>query len=231
MKRQIAYEQAVYGSFPFWDRGYAVLARSAGCRREWLEALRTAAQRFGERPTGVVEQTCFFAMPLARGPWMIVGVFPQGSDDKGRPGALAFHAIFVSRWAYWWAGADPFVVLPALRGSWSEAEKDSLLRSGRLIVCPTPSAPASVPEHFIKKIVEEIKQGQKIVIDSADPIEDLAHVIWQRLPGRIRRRASVASWAFCNANQFDLVAIPTVTRPSLALRETGPRFPRSWYAK
>ncbi len=213
MNRQIAYEQAVYGTFPFWDRGYAVLARSAGCRAEWLDALRMACQRFGERPSGVVERTCFFAMPLSGGPWMIVGVFPQGSDDKGRPGALAFHAIFVSRWAYWWAGADPFVALRALRGSWSETDKDLLLPSGRLVVSPSRSAPASEPEHLIQEIVGEIKRGQKIVIDSAEPIEDLARAIWQRLPGRIRRRASVASWAFCNANQFDLVAMPVVTRP------------------
>jgi hypothetical protein len=210
MKRQIAYEQAVYGSFPFWDRGYGILAWSAGCRAEWLDALRMAAQRFGERPAGVVEQTCFFALRLARGPWMIVGVFPQGSDDKGRPGALAFHAIFVSRLGYWWAGANPFVALPVLRGSWSESQKDLLLRSGRLAVAAPLSAPASVPEHQIQEIVKAIKRGQKVVIDSAEPIEELARAIWRRLPGRVRRRASVASWAFCNANQFDLVAIPPV---------------------
>lgn len=213
MKRQIAYEQAVYGSFSFWDRGYAILARSEGCRVEWLEALRTAAQRFGERPIGVVERSCFFAMRLACGPWMIVGVFPQGRDDKDRPGALAFHAIFVSRWAYWWAGADPFVALPVLRGSWSETDKGLLLRPGKLAVSPAQSAPTSATESLAQEIVEQMKCGQKVVIDSAEPIEDLARAIWRRLPGRVRRRASVASWAFCNANQFDLVAIPAGTKP------------------
>ena len=38
-------EQAVYGSFPFWRRGYGVLARSAGCRAEWLAELRIVCQR------------------------------------------------------------------------------------------------------------------------------------------------------------------------------------------
>ena len=46
----IRYEQAVYGSFPFWDKGYAILARSPGCRDEWLADLKAACQRYGERP-------------------------------------------------------------------------------------------------------------------------------------------------------------------------------------
>src|SRR6516225_5989140 len=108
MTKSVRYEQAVYGSFPFWNRGYAVLARSALCRPEWVNALRLAAQRFGEAPAGIIEQDCFFASRLPRGPWMIVGVFPQGCDDRGRPGALAFHAIFVSHWSYRWVGANPF---------------------------------------------------------------------------------------------------------------------------
>ena len=33
---RVRFEQAVYGSFPFWDRGYALLAHSPGCRPEWL---------------------------------------------------------------------------------------------------------------------------------------------------------------------------------------------------
>jgi hypothetical protein len=144
---------------------------------------------------------------------MIVGVFPQGCDDKGRPGALAFHAIFMSRLAYWWAGADPFVALPALRGSWNETGKDLLLSAGRLVVSPARSDPASVPEHIIQETVDAIKRGHKVVMESAEPIDELARAIWTRLPGRIRRRASVASWAFCNANQFDLVAVPVVARP------------------
>ena len=85
-----------------------MLARSAGCRPEWVDALRLAAQRFGEAPTGIAERDCLFALRLARGPWMIVGVFPQGCDDRGRPGALAFHAVFVGHWSYRWVGANPF---------------------------------------------------------------------------------------------------------------------------
>ena len=48
-------EQAVYGSFPFRDQGYAMLAESPGCRAEWLAELRAACQRYGERPVGAAE--------------------------------------------------------------------------------------------------------------------------------------------------------------------------------
>ena len=73
----IRYEQAVYGSFPFWDRGYAVLAKSAGCRSEWLDALRLAGQRYGEPPTGVAEHPGLFVLALRHGIWMVVGAFPD----------------------------------------------------------------------------------------------------------------------------------------------------------
>ena len=49
----ILLEQVVYGSFPFWDRGYDVLARSPGCRADWLADVLGACQRFGEAPSGV----------------------------------------------------------------------------------------------------------------------------------------------------------------------------------
>ena len=55
---QVRFEQAVYGSFPFWNRGYGVLARSAGlpagvARRasDRLPAVRRAARRGQPRPT------------------------------------------------------------------------------------------------------------------------------------------------------------------------------------
>ena len=209
---KIRYEQAVYGSFPFWHRGYAVLARSAGCRAEWLEALQRAGQRFGERPTAVAEKACLFALPLRRGPWMVVGVFPQGCDDQGRPGALAFHGLFVNRWNYWRAGLNPFVFAPALRNAWNEADQDVPLPGGKLVLPGrhplTVNAEAKVADDRVKSIVAVMRRGRRVVVPSAEPIEDLARTVWSKLPGSVRRRASVATWAFRNENLFDLVAIP-----------------------
>src|SRR5581483_8186924 len=103
----IVVEQAVYGSFPFWDRGYDVLARSPGCRAEWVEAFRLACQRYGERPREAAGASGFFAIRLPGGPWAIVGVGETGGDDRGRPGALAFHALFVRPRDYRRLGGSP----------------------------------------------------------------------------------------------------------------------------
>jgi hypothetical protein len=208
MTRTIRYEQAVYGSFPFWHRGYAVLARSAGCRAEWLDALKMAGQRFGERPTGVAEKACLFALPLRPGPWMIVGVFPQGNDDQGRPGALAFHGLVVSPWAYRRSGASPFVFAPAFRRDWNTTDQDRLLPAGHLVLPGQEPATVEEDDRGVETIVAAMRRGQRVVLASAEPIDDLARAVWRKLPGRTRRRASVATWAFSTANRFDLVAVP-----------------------
>lgn len=208
---RITYEQAVYGSFPFWHQGYALLAKSLGCQREWLDALRLAGQRFGERPTGVEDHASVFAVPLPRGPWMIVGVFPNGCDDQGRPGARVFHGLFVSRWMYLLAGRNPFVMARALRGNWSESEWNGTLSPG-VVTLPLwrrrQAVTGATPDPRIERVVRAIRQKRRVVIVSERPIDELAQAVWQALPGWSRRRASVASWAFGNDNRFDLVAVP-----------------------
>ena len=210
---QVRYEQAVYGSFPFWRRGYGVLARSTGCRSEWLAALQAASQRYGEPPMGTGEAGGFFTMRLVRGPWMIVGVSSQGHDDQDRPGALAFHALFVGRWSYAWAGADPFAFTGALRSDWSRADLDAILPRGSCTI-PRPGfgrstepTLARTDERFAS-IVAALVQGRQVIVQSAGPIDGLARDVWRALPMRVRLRASVATWAYDNANRFDLVALP-----------------------
>lgn len=211
MFRTITFEQAVYGSFPFWHRGYAVLARSAGCRDEWLAALKLAAQRYGEPPTGVDPRACLFALPLPRGPWMIVGVCPQGCDDQGRPGALAFHGLFVGRWSYLRAGASPFAFGLAFRREWHEEDQRRDLPVGSIVAdsgwIATGEEPI-FPAEQVRAIGEALGRKRKVVIVSPGPIDATARRVWGELPGRVRRRASLATWAFRNDNPFDLVAVP-----------------------
>jgi hypothetical protein len=207
------FEQAVYGSFPFWNRGYGVLARSAGCRPEWLATLKAACQRYGERPAGIADVEALFAMRADRGPWMIVGVSPQGCDDAGRPGALAFHALFVGPWTYWRAGADPFVFAGLLRSDWSLADLDSTMPPGRALVRRAggdgPDEPATpIDDDRLAAVVAAIADGRRVAVQSAGPIDAMARAVWRALPFGVRRRASVATWAFDNANRFDLVALP-----------------------
>ncbi len=198
-------EQAVYGSFPFWNRGYAVLARSSGCRPEWLAALKLAAQRYGERPPGVAEANAMFALRIERGPWMIVGVAPQGNDDAGRPGALAFHGLFVGPWSYLRAGADPFAFTGLHRREWDLDDLDATLPSPRLEIQAASGDPA---EDSSEAIARAIAAGRRVVVTSAGPIDSIARAVWKRLALRVRLRATVATWAFDNANGFDLVAMP-----------------------
>jgi hypothetical protein len=212
MRKSIPYEQAVYGTFPFWHRGYAVLAASAGCRPEWLDGLRQAAQRFGERPAGTAERESLFALRLHRGPWMIVGVYPLGSDDRGRPGALAFHALFVGPWSYRRAGASPFVFLPALRRRWALGDEGSVLPKGQLIL-PDGEAgheASQADRRRVGTIVAALERGRRVMLVSPGPADRLSRLVWDALPAWLRRRASVATWAFENANRFDLVTVPRV---------------------
>jgi len=211
----------VYGSFPFWHRGYAVLARSAGCRPEWLAELQIVCQRYGEPPAGTAPADGFFALPLKSGPWMIVRVHPLGCDDRDRPGALAFHALFIGGWAYRWAGADPFAFAGATRRDWCPADQDRCLPAGCWTIRRTnrkssPSNPAVATDlQRLALIVTALTQGRRVVVQSSEPIDALARSVWHALPRHVRRRASTATWAFDNANEFDLVALPKRARVPL----------------
>jgi hypothetical protein len=215
--KRVRCEQAVYGSFPFWHRGYDVLARSHGCKPEWLAALKSAAQRYGEPPAGAIAAGGLFAMRLEGGTWMVVGVDSPGCDDQGRPGALAFHALYLSRWTYWRAGADPFAFAEALRRDWSRADMNatlpaccSILRRLGFRLGPRQGPDAGGGDERLAAIVTALSQGRKVAIQSAEPAGALARQVWRALPLRVRLRASVATWAFDGANRFDFVAMPRV---------------------
>ena len=202
---RVRFEQAVYGSFAFWDRGYALLAQSPGCRPEWLAEFLAACQRHGEPRGGSPEARSLFSLRLKSGPWIVVGVSPQGHDDRGRPGALAFHALFLSPRDYRKAGHVPFGLSGALRGDWT-AETRTLPSGAWPVEVPgtpeTPHDPRALP------IAAIAGRGGRVALEEAGPIDALAREVWLALPDRARRRASVATWAFGNGNRFDLVALP-----------------------
>ena len=203
----VRYEQAVYGSFPFWDRGYDVLACSPGCRPEWLAELKGACQRLGEKPAGAGKAGGLFALRLPGGPWAVVGVEELEADDRGRHGALAFHALFVRPRDYARdAGGSPFGLAGALRTGWSADVR--ALPAGVIEV--GEGASVGVSEGRAARIAAAIARGRRVYLESAGPIDGLAREVWGALPARVRRRASVATWAFGAGNRFDLVALPRV---------------------
>ncbi len=219
MFRTIRYEQAVYGSFPFWSRGYAMLAASAGCPPEWRDAMRGACQRFGERPAGVDRFQGRFTLPLGRSAWMIVQVDSTGRDDHGRPGALVFHALFVSSWSHRRAGGAPWAFAPAFRTDWTAADQDAVLPPGSFKLARLETATAEPFDPRVEPIVEALSRRRRVVVQSLSPADELFQAVWRRLPGSTRRRTSVATWAFGNANPFDLLAAPRLAGLRLDGRE------------
>lgn len=149
---------------------------------------------------------CLFALRLKSGPWMIVGVHPQGHDDEDRPGALAFHALFVSRFAYWRGGGDPFAFRRLLRGDWAPADEGRDLPTVFMPITGERTADSEEPQSA--RIVAALRAGGRVVVQSGEPADALARSVWQRLPRGLRRRTSVATWAFDDANRFDFVALP-----------------------
>ena len=224
----IRYEQAVYGSFPFWDKGYAILARSPGCRDEWLADLKAACQRFGERPPHAAEAGGLIAIRLPSGPGAIVRPSPQGSDDRGRPDALAFHALFLSGSDYRKAGAFPFELARLLRTDWMAA--DTSLASGTVAVGPIPApVPPPVGDERASRIARALARGRRVAIEADGPIDALARTVWLALPIRRRARLGLATWTFANGNRHDLAALPRLAGVALDSSYVDPatlRHPR-----
>jgi hypothetical protein len=205
----VHFEQAVYGSFPFWNKGYAVLAQSSGCRTEWLHELRTACQRYGEPPRGIADTASLFALHLPSGPWAIVGVSAPGHDDQGRPGALAFHALFLSRKEFRKARFNPFALAAALRREWGPETR--ALDPSSCIIKPEEGELPESEDPWVRRTIATLMEGGRLAIESEEPIDAIAREAWSRLPDRVRRRASLATFAFSAANRFDLVGSPHLT--------------------
>ncbi len=228
-------EQAVYGSFPFWNRGYGILARSAGCPSASIAAFKSACQRFGERPAGTQEADALFAQPLDRGSSMIVGVYPRGADDCARPGAIVFHALFAPRWFYRLAAANPFRFSPLLRGDWDASDVDRILPPLDRLTSRQPHSVAEQDPEIVLPAIRILESGRRVLLVSEQPAPALTAEIWGRIPSRIRRRSSMATWAYQNDNQFSLVTMPRRPRHaaaefSLIIDVAAPANPISTFA-
>ena len=198
-------EQLVYGSFPFWDRGYDLLGHSEGCSPEIIAEVVALCRRFGQPPSADAARPAMFAARLPSGPWAVVGVRPQGLDDRGRPGALAFHALIVSAEDYGRTRSNPFGY--AHRSSWSLEDAGTMPRVRCFVERITPSDRPADPS-TVEPIIRALAKRRRVAVESASPIEPLAREVWASLPDRVRSRASVATWAFSGENRFDLVAFP-----------------------
>ena len=184
-----------------------------GCRPEWLAELRAVCQRDGEPPARVTEVDARFAIRLESGPWLVAGVHSQGCDDRGRPGALAFHALFVGRFAYRWIGANPFGFDPrsAAPGARRTTIDHSLRGQLKRITARDRRRRIDEDDPRLPSILRAAAGRRRVIVQSSTPIDALARTVWSKLPARTRMRASLATWAFDTANAFDLVAVPKLT--------------------
>jgi hypothetical protein len=110
----ITLEQAFYGSLG----GYRFLARSPGFLEEWLPEAERLCTGFGDRPAGVACVSAVFAQPFGKTHVAIVHVADQGADDNGRPGALGFHLLVLTRADYARLGGDPFAIAEHFAPPW-----------------------------------------------------------------------------------------------------------------
>lgn len=205
---RIVCEQAVYGSFPFWDKGYAILAQSGGCRSEWLSDLIHLCQSLGQPPSEAAPAVAsfVFAHKLPSGPWVVGQASAQGCDDRGRPGAWAFHALFLSARDYRQCGGTPFVFLPLLRTTFDrEIQLDTLSAT----IAPALPTHESIDMQKQKWLV----RGRKIRILAEQSIDVPLSRFWHGLPASKRARLSITSWAFRTDCDFDVAALPPARWP------------------
>ena len=111
---------------------------AAGFADEWLPEAERLCTGFGERPAGVACRRAVFARPFGQDRVAVVQAADQGSDDRGRPGTLAFHVIVLPADLYFHLGGDPFYIADRATPPWSSR---GVLSS---LPCPEPEpAPAS----------------------------------------------------------------------------------------
>ena len=134
---------------------------------------------------------------------------------------MAFHALFVGPWAYRWAGADPFAFAGAIRRRLDAGRPGSqpcppvVCTLGATTMTAGSNSAADVDPR-LPVIVSALTEGRRVVVQSGEPIDGLARSVWSRLcRDRVRRRTSVATWAFDNANHFDLVGLPKLAGVAL----------------
>jgi hypothetical protein len=198
----------VYGSFPFWDRGYALLGRSDGCPDAWVRAFVLACQRFGEPPRGVTRVGGVFSVTLGEGALGLVGPSLAGADDHGRPQALAFHGILLGASDLARLDGLPLLASREIRCGWDRA--DPALKPGTFEVPRRPLWRWRRPEpaEIDRLIAEVLLRGGKVAIESQEPVEGLVAGVWPLLGSRGRRGKTFATWSFSNDNQHDLLAAP-----------------------
>jgi hypothetical protein len=204
-------EQAIYGSQD--AGGYRFLARSPGFRDDWLGDAERLCTGFGERPAGVACPGCVYAQPFGRYHVAIVQAADQGADDTGRPGALGFHLLILSRKLYLELGGDPFFIAEHIPPPWqARGDLPSLEWSAGQPPARTVAMlqkTLNVP-HSATLLggAQILLDGGRLVFERTAPDAAILRSLWALLPTRERAELWPASFTFSNVHQFDVLMVP-----------------------
>jgi hypothetical protein len=210
---EITIEQAIYGGQG--AGGYQFLARSPGFLDDWLAEAQRLCTGFGERPAGVACPACVFARPFGKKHVAVVQVADQGSDDAGRPGALAFRLLVLPHDAYAFLGGDPFALAARFPPPWHAR--------GELPPLSCPAEPP--PKRTVAQVqallgrfqemqptllggVQALVDGGRLAFERPEPDPELLRGLWTLLPNNTRSHLWPASFAFGNVLGFDAVVVP-----------------------
>jgi hypothetical protein len=245
----IIIEQAIYGGQD--AGGYRFLARSLGFLDGWLPEAERLCTAFGERPAGVRCPGCLFAQPLGRGHVAVVQVADQGADDTGRPGALGFYLLVLTRTHFAALGGDPFLIAERYPPRWAERGNLSpLMWEGeppppRTVaqvqrVLQRPAGPslfpdAEVPQGGSQVLLggcQALVDGGRLVFERPAPDTELLRDLWTLLPTSTRAALWPASFAFGNALHFHALVVPKVVPedyPDYKTEAEAADYPESRY--
>lgn len=211
-------EQAIYGSQD--AGGYRFLARSPGFVESWRAEAQRICTGFGERPAGVRCPQALFVRPLGKQHVAVVQVADQGSDDAGRPGALAFRLLVLTRRFYHDLGGDPFLVSDRFRPDWgARGDLPALewsagppprraVAEGRKILDVEADRTA-----LLLGGAQALVDGGRLAFTRPGPDERLVRDLWALLPTSNRSEMWPATFAFGNAHGFHVAVVPEASGP------------------
>jgi len=209
--RHISIEQAIVRGPD--GEGCRILARSPGFVDDWLADTEKLCRGFGERPAGVACPACVFAQPFGKRRVAVVQAKDLGIDHAGRPWALGFHLLVMSRGDYADVGGDPFLVAERFPAPWEIRGELPVLSWP--VLAPPRRTVADVQAVLQREDGPNLLGGSQVLVDGGrlvfarpKPDTTLLRDLWTLLPVSTRCRLWPASFAFGNALGFDALVVP-----------------------
>lgn len=217
-----------------------LIAKSSGFLADWQQDAERLVLGFGARTGGVTCSLAVFACPLNDDHIAVVRVADREVGSNGWP-ALAFHFLVIPRLDYEKYLGDPFLVSGRAQALWTAqgelpsltwpceppprrtvAQVQAVLKRVKSNALPEDEDPEAAIERTIANSesptllggVQILVDGGKLVYFRTAPDNDLVQGLWTLLPHSVRGKARVASFAFTNDLDFDVIVTPRVGEES-----------------